>query len=209
MRGDEELLAAWRAGDRDAGGELVDRHFAAISRFFRNKVTSEDDATELVSQTFLACTASKERFRGAASVRQFFFAIAHNVLRNYIRARYKRKSERLDFDAVCVQELDPASPSSIVMHQREARSFVQSLREIPVEDQVVLELKYFEGLSGREIAALLAIPEGTVRGRLARGKERLRQRVAAVNDMSQEAGGDVTPANLDQWAREVREQHGW
>ena len=68
MRGDEELLAAWRAGDRDAGGELVDRHFAAISRFFRNKVTSEDDATELVSQTFLACTASKERFRGAASV---------------------------------------------------------------------------------------------------------------------------------------------
>ncbi len=210
MRSDQELLEAWRSGDREAGGALVDRHFGAISRFFRNKVTSEEDATELVGQTFLACTASKERYRGAASVRQFFFAIAHNVLRNYIRARYKRKSERLDFDVVCVQQLDPASPSSIVMHQREARSFVQSLREIPVDDQVVLELKYFEGLTGREIAELLAIPEGTVRGRLARGKERLRRRVALhLNDMSQEAGGDVSPGKLDEWAREVREQHGW
>ena len=210
VRSDEQLIDAWRAGDREAGGELVDRHLAEISRFFRNKVLSEDDATELVSQTFLACTASKERYRGEASVRQFIFAIAHNVLRSYIRARYKRQSERLDFGAVCVQELDPASPSSIVMHQREARSFVQSLRELPVDDQVVLELMYFEGLSGREIAELLAIPEGTVRGRVARGKERLRARVAAaLSDMSQEAGSSVTPAHLDQWAREVREQYGW
>jgi RNA polymerase sigma-70 factor (ECF subfamily) len=210
MRSDEDLLESWRSGDRAAGGVLVDRHLAAISRFFRNKVVNEEDATELVSQTFLACTASKVRYRGAASVRQFFFAIAHNVLRSYIRARYKRKNERLDFDVVCVQDLDSASPSSIVMHQREARSFVQSLREIPLDDQIVLELKYFEGLSGREIAELLSIPEGTVRGRIARGKQRLRLRVAAVlNELSQEAGGELAPAKLEEWAREVREQHGW
>jgi RNA polymerase sigma-70 factor (ECF subfamily) len=210
MRSDEELLEAWRAGDRVAGGELVDRHFAAISRFFRNKVVQIEDADELVSQTFLACTAGKERYRGEASVRQFFFAVAHNVLNTYIRGRYKRQRERLDFGAVCVQELDPASPSSIVMHQREARCFVQTLRELPLDDQVVLELMYFEGLSGRQIAELMALPEGTVRGRLARGKDRLRERVAAaLRDAAGDAGPSVSPEQLDAWAQEVRAQHGW
>ncbi len=210
MRSDKELFEAWRSGDRAAGGELVDRHFAAISRFFRNKVLQPEEADELVSQTFLAFTASKERFRGDASVRQYFFAIAHNVLRNYIRAKYKRQREELDFSEVCVQELDPASPSSIVMHRREARSFVQSLREIPVGDQVILELMYFEGLSGRQIAQLLEIPEGTVRGRLARGKQRLRERVMAALQTGSSTGDlQVTADHLDQWAREVRAQHGW
>jgi RNA polymerase sigma-70 factor (ECF subfamily) len=98
----------------------------------------------------------------------------------YIRARYKRRSEHLDFAAVCVQDLAPASLSSIVAHKREAQSLVQALREIPIEDQVVLELMYFEGLSGSELAGVLGLPEGTVRGRLARGKQRLRERVAAL-----------------------------
>ncbi|MCB9701211.1 MAG: RNA polymerase sigma factor [Myxococcales bacterium] len=210
MRSDVELLEAWRAGDRAAGGALVDRHFAAISRFFRNKVLQPEDADELVSQTFLACTASKERFRGDASVRQYFFAVAHNVLNKYIRGRYKRQRERLDFGSVCVQELDPASPSSVVMHQREARSFVQSLREIPVDDQVVLELMYFEGLSGSEIAELMELPEGTVRGRLARGKERLRERVSeALRGAAGEAGPSVSAGHLEAWAAEVRAQYGW
>ncbi|MGB1014469.1 MAG: RNA polymerase sigma factor [Nannocystaceae bacterium] len=210
MRSDKELFEAWREGDRTAGGELVDRHFAPISRFFRNKVLQPEEADELVSQTFLACTASKERYRGDASVRQFFFAIAHNVLKNYIRSRYKRKREQLDFEVVCVQELDPASPSSIVMHRREARSFVQSLREIPIGDQVVLELMYFEGLSGRQIAELLAIPEGTVRGRLTRGKQRLRERVAqTLKAGAQDSESQVTTTHLDEWAQEVRSQYGW
>lgn len=208
MRSDAELLDAWRAGDNRAGNELVDRHFAAISRFFRNKVASDDDATDLVSQTFLGCTASKDRWRGEASVRQFLFSIAHNVLYKYIRGRYKRSREQLDFAEVCVQDSFPASPSSIVMHRREARSFVQALREIPVDDQVVLELMYFEGLSGAEIAAVLGLPEGTVRGRVARGKQRLRDKIAGLL-AGAGVEASVAPEQLDAWAREVRVAQGW
>jgi DNA-directed RNA polymerase specialized sigma24 family protein len=96
-----------------------------MTRFFRNKVCSEDDVAELVGQTFLGCTTGKDRYRGDASVRQFLYAIAHNVLRKYIRARYKRSSEHVDFAAVCVQDVEPASPSSIVAHKREAQSLVR------------------------------------------------------------------------------------
>jgi RNA polymerase sigma-70 factor (ECF subfamily) len=229
---DAALLQAWQAGDRDAGNRLVDRHFDAITRFFRNKVCAEDDVAELVGQTFLGCTSGKDRFRGDASVRQYLYAIAQNVLRKYIRARYKRQSEHLDFAAVCVQDLAPASLSSIVAHKREAQSLVQALREIPVEDQVVLELMYFEGLSGSELAGVLGLPEGTVRGRLARGKQRLRERVAALlarapaaaRSAPPAAHGAVTPdrpdrpdqldqldqlEQLDHWALELRRAQGW
>lgn len=212
MRSDVELLQAWQAGDREAGNELVDRHFAAITRFFRNKAAGEDDVAELVGQTFLGCTTGKDRFRGDASVRQYLYSIAQNVLRKYIRARYKRHSEALDFASVCVQELESASPSSIVAHKREAQSLVQALREIPVEDQVVLELMYFEGLSGSELAAVLGLPEGTVRGRLARGKQRLRERVAALlarAPLQTAQLAAVTPEQLDVWALELRRQQGW
>ena len=230
------LLQAWQAGDRDAGNQLVDRHFDAITRFFRNKVCAEDDVAELVGQTFLGCTSGKDRFRGDASVRQYLYAIAQNVLRKYIRARYKRQSEHLDFAAVCVQDLAPASLSSIVAHKREAQSLVQALREIPIEDQVVLELMYFEGLSGSELAGVLGLPEGTVRGRLARGKQRLRERVAALLARAPMTGrapaappGAVSHAQherhdhdqlaelaeldqldqLDHWALELRRAQGW
>ncbi|WP_293263397.1 RNA polymerase sigma factor [Nannocystis sp.] len=208
MRSDGELLLAWQGGDREAGNQLVDRYFDAITRFFRNKVCGDDDVAELVSQTFLGCTSGKDRFRGDASVRQYLYSIAQNVLRKYIRGRYKRHSELLDFATVCVQELAPASLSSIVAHKREAQSLVQALREIPVEDQVVLELMYFEGLSGSELAGVLGLPEGTVRGRLARGKQRLRERIAVLLASAPQRP-TVTPELLDAWAVELRRQQGW
>ncbi|MBL9103685.1 MAG: RNA polymerase sigma factor [Myxococcales bacterium] len=214
MRSDAELLSAWQAGDREAGNKLVDRYFDAMTRFFRNKVGSEDDVAELVGQTFLGCTTGKDRYRGDANVRQFLYAIAQNVLRKYIRGRYKRQSEGVDFAAVCVQDAMPASPSSIIAHKREAQSLVQALREIPVEDQVVLELMYFEGLSGSELAGVLGLPEGTVRGRLARGKQRLRDKVAALLARAPGLAASstppaVTPEQLDTWAGELRRHQGW
>jgi RNA polymerase sigma-70 factor, ECF subfamily len=209
VRSDGELLSSWQSGDAAAGDAFVDRHFDPITRFFRNKVGSDDDVAELTGQTFLACTSGKERWRGEASPRQFLFAIAHNVLRKYIRGRYKRKSEELDFAAVCVQDVLPASMSSIVAHKREAQSLVQALREIPIEDQIVLELMYFEGLSGSELATILGVPEGTVRGRIARGRQRLRDRVAALLTAAPADEAPLNPDHLDTWARELRRQQGW
>ncbi|MCA9718757.1 MAG: sigma-70 family RNA polymerase sigma factor [Myxococcales bacterium] len=211
MRSDVELLDAWRQGDRKAGDEFVLRYFDAISRFFRNKVCSDEDATDLVTQTFLACTSAKQRFRGESNARRFLYAIAHKVLLRYIEKRYKRKREVEDFASVCVQQLAPASMSSIVMHKREAQALVQALREIPVTDQIVLELMYFDGLSGREISERLNLSEGTVRGRISRGKDRLQRRVAELLGGSIAAGSveAVSADELATWARDVREHEGW
>lgn len=200
---DWATLMAWRAGDRGAGGRLVQRHFGAVSRFFRNKVASAEDAAELVSETFLGCTKAKDGFRGDTSFRRYIFAIALNVLRNYIRQKHKRKGEALDFGVACVKDLAPSTMSSILMRRREAQLLVLALREIPLDYQICLELNIFEELSGREIAELLSIPEGTVRGRLRLGKEQLRARLEELAQTPAELQATVT--DIEGWARKIRQ----
>lgn len=202
MDPDWELLGGWRRGDRGAGEKLVKRHFGAISRFFRNKVSSEHDAADLVSQTFLECTKAKDGFRGETSFRRFLFAIALNVLRVYIRTKHKRQDEALDFSVLCAKDITRSSMSSIVMRRREAQLLVMALREIPLDQQIVLELNIFEGLSGREISELLSIPEGTVRGRLRLGKDQLRARLAELARTPAEF--DATLTDLEGWAQSIR-----
>ncbi|MEX1364716.1 MAG: RNA polymerase sigma factor [Nannocystaceae bacterium] len=208
METDEHLLDAWRGGDRRAGSRLLDRRAREITWFFRNKVFDESAVPDLVSQTFLGCVTARDRFEGATSFRRFVYAIAHNVLREYLRTKAKRQREQLDFAQVCVHELDPHSFSSMVMQRAELAALVEGLRRVAVDQQVVLELKYLEGLKGREIAELLDIPEGTVKARLRRGLERLREQVQRQLSSRGGAGAEVTVEDIEQWAGSVRAMRG-
>ena len=204
---DGELLAGWCAGDAPAGEELFRRRVGEVTRFFRNKVSDENDVADLVSQTFLGMTQSRDRYRGDTSFRRFVFRIATNVLHTHIRTRYKRAREALDFSTVCVAELAPKTPSSIMMKQRAGQAFVDGLRELPLDDQIVLELKCFEDLTGAQIAEALGLPEGTVRSRLLRATKRLRERVEATLAQG-DPGGTVSSDALEKWAAQVRVQLG-
>jgi len=199
---DATLLDAWRAGDRAAGARLLERRVREMTWFFRNKVFNESDVADLVNQTFLACVTAKDRFRGDTSFRRFMYAVAQNTLREYLRQRAKRSREQLDFSEVCVQAIDPRSMSSIHAEREELQAFVHALRLLPLEDQTVLELKYFEGCSGSEIAERLGIPEGTVRSRLRRGLQRLRERIA--EQLKGRGEAVPTDAELEAWAAEIR-----
>ena len=205
MDDEHELLEAWRAGDRHAGSRLIAARSRELTWFFRNKVFDEDDVPDLVSQTFLRAVSARDRFEGRTSFRRFLYAIARNVLREYLRSKTKREREQLDFEHVCVRDLQPRSLSSLHSEKRQVQALIEALREIPIDDQVVLELKYFEGLSARELGDVLGIPEGTVRGRLARGLGRLRQRV------QQQLRTQVRTVSLDEietWAAELRRLRG-
>lgn len=81
-RGDEELLAAWRAGDRRAGELLFERYYEPVARFFLNKT---DAQAELIQQTFLACVEGAPKFRGEGSFRSFLFAIAEGTVKSRLR----------------------------------------------------------------------------------------------------------------------------
>lgn len=207
---DWELAQAWHARAPGAGDALISRYYGEMSRFFCNKVTSGDDAADLVHQTFLGVLEGLPLFRGDRGFRPYLYGIANNVLHGYIRKRYKRQRELADFSELCLNDLEPASPSSIVMGRRQSQIFVDALRRLPIRDQVVLELKYFSGLTSRESALRLAVAEPTLRGQLARGTERLRAIIAALLAAPAAADpGAVSLAELDAWATEVRAHQGW
>lgn len=208
MQDEYELLEAWRAGDKRAGSQLIAARSREITWFFRNKVFDVDMVPDLVGQTFLRTVTARDRFAGETSFRRFIYAIAQNVLREYLRSVDKRAREELDFLDVCLSDLQPRTMSSLQSEKVQVQALIEALRQVPIGDQVVLEMKYFEGLSAREVGDALGIPEGTVRGRLARGLTRLRAQVREQLEAGGSPGAAVTGEDVEQWATELRRLRG-
>lgn len=204
---DWDLLANWRTGSSEAGKLLFQRHSGSLARFFYNKVCS-DDPMDLVHETFVRLLRSQP-VEHKAHLQAYLFGIAHHVLYNYLQKKWKREREQLDFESVCVQDVDRQSLSSIVTKTRELQAFVQALREIPLNDQIILELKYFEGLSIRQIGEHLQVQESTVIGRIQRGKQRLYSLVQAKLTASHTANSAHMTSDLQTWADEIRTYVGW
>jgi RNA polymerase sigma factor (sigma-70 family) len=191
-------LEAWRAGDKAAGQELFARYYDLVARFFINKVG--DASSDLIQRTFLACIEGMPRFRGDGTFRSYLFAVAYRQLCRYFR---DNKSTTAELETQSAMALDP-SLSGMVVEREEMRLFLQALREIPLELQVVLEMHYWEQCSVVEMAAALEIPEGTVKSRLRRGREQVRaaiERLAANPELV-----DSTLRGLETWAAGVRER---
>lgn len=197
MESDHELVDAWSAGDREAAGRLFDRHFEAVYRFFRTKADPQD-VDDLVQATFVGCVNGKDKFRKEANVRTYLLAIARNRLHTYWRAR--SRARELDFGVSSVEDLAP-SPLSQALERRRDRLLVQALRCVPLDMQIALELHYWEGMRGPELAEVLGIPEGTVRSRLRRGLEALRAKIAELAESSDPLASTTT--DLEAWARSL------
>ncbi len=198
-RNDEELLAAWRAGERGAGELLFERYYEPVARFFCNKTDAE---AELIQRTFLACVEGAANFRGEGSFRSFLFAIAYRQLCRHYR---DRRSDRLDLAEVSVAAMDP-SPSQVLVEGEELKLLLAGLRRIPVDCQVALELLYWEQLTTVEMAAVLEIPEGTVKSRLRRGRALLRAAIEALASSPDLAAS--TLLGIDTWASALRARAG-
>lgn len=200
MEADLELLEAWRGGDRDAGGKLFQRHFDSICRFFANKI--DRDVDDLVQRTFTACVEGRERFQGRSSFRTYLFGVAHNVLRSHLRKR-KREGDRFEIGVTSVFDMG-LSPSTLIAQKKEQQLTLQALRQIPLDHQVVLELYYWESLTAADIGEVLGHPEGTIRGRIRRGKELLEVELEKLAE--NDALLTSTISNLDGWAKSLRQR---
>jgi len=200
VRSDIELLEAWRSGDEQAGNELFHRHFDSVCRFFRNKIA--DGVEDLIQRTFLACVESRDRFRGDASFRTYLFVVARNELCTHL-ARARKSPLCFDPREQSI-EATGLSPSTVLARQGEHRLLLQALRRLPLDHQILLELFYWEDLSGRELATVLEVPEGTVRTRIRKARAdlvRTMHKIAMSPDVL-----ETTVADLDDWAKGLRDQ---
>jgi RNA polymerase sigma factor (sigma-70 family) len=198
---DHQLLLTWRSGDRRAGGELFDRHFATVRRFFINKACTESEVEELIQRTFAAAVESAERFRGDASFKTWLLAIARNVLREWIRETLRDAVDGAEVDEFCSERRGPGLSTGLDV-QREQQLLLVALRRLPIESQLLLELFYWEELSAGELAVVLGVPEGTVRTRLRKAKLDLRGTIDQLARTKTEL--ESVASGLDGWARGLR-----
>lgn len=199
---DADLLVRWRGGDGAAGERLFDRYYKPLQRFFMSK--SVADPVEMVQDTFMRMLESQQRLRDSSKFRSYLFSVAYSVLRMYWRGRGKANAH-IDLSEQSVQDLAPG-PGTLTSKKREQRLLLEALRHIPMDSQIIIEMMYWEDMSSFEIAEVLGIPAGTVRGRMRRARELLEQamtRLAASPEVLHS-----TLSNLEDWARQCKRAAG-
>lgn len=202
MESDEDLVAAWRDGDRRAGSRLFARHFEPIARFFYSKVQTGVD--DLVQHTFLALTERSAGIPAGVPVRAYLYGIARKLLLRRLREQY-RDGRTFDSETTSVADLG-ASPSALVDRREHLQLLYQALCALPLDLQIVVELFYWESFTAPEIGAALELPEGTVRSRLRRARELLGEGLLRLSPAPEVAA--ATMQELERWARELRDQLG-
>ncbi|HEY4182065.1 MAG TPA: sigma-70 family RNA polymerase sigma factor [Kofleriaceae bacterium] len=152
---DEGLMAAVAAGDRVACGELFDRYVDELHRFVGRMRGSDRDVVEdLVQIVFLAAFQAAERFQGG-SVRNWLFGIAVNQVREYARREIRRK-RALEVVAEATPSSTAPGSAHLLVHLPAA------IAALSVELRAALVLVDMEGERGRDAAAILGVPEGTL-----------------------------------------------
>lgn len=192
---DSSLLTQWAGGNNDAAERLIRRHFALVYRFFAGKTHGKVE--DLVQQTFLACTESRERLADVVSFRAFLLGICRHVLFAHFREQ-RRASVPFDPQATSVHQLLGHTRGQL-SERLEQRALFEGLRSLPVEHQLLLELRYWEELSSSELAAVFDTPAGTIRTRLMKARALLRE---AIERGAPGSGlADAAVDNLEDWAR--------
>ena len=169
---DRALWRRWLSGDAGAGGALSRRLHPALRSFFASKAVA-GDVEDLVQQVWLALGETLRRHADveiATSVRAYLLGIARHVLFRHIRQR--SRADAIDPIESSIAALEP-SLSQIVGRELEAQRMLRALQRLPVDTQILLELRYVQNLTSVELASLYAIAEGTVKSRLARARRQL------------------------------------
>jgi RNA polymerase sigma factor (sigma-70 family) len=187
---DAELLTAWRDGDGEAGRALLAGNFDLLCRFFNNKV--DDEVQDLIQRTMLVCLQNFDRLREASNFRAYLLAIARNELYRHL-SRTRAEGQRIDFGVSSIHDLSP-SPSRVVAEHRDGQLLLEALRQLPLDEQVALELFYWEDLSYPEIAEIVDVHRDTVKRRLQRARSRLREKLAHLGELPEERVDEIAQA---------------
>ena len=168
---DRTLLDRWQAGDTVAGQALFAKHFQSVYSFFSTKLS--DEAEELTQKTFAACVQARVRFRGDSTFKTFLFAIAKHQLYAAIET-VRRTGARLDYGVTSIQDL-VTTPGTKLARDQEHRHVIEAMRRLPIEQQALLEMHYWEELDAAALAEIFETTDVTIRQRLSRARKALRE----------------------------------
>jgi RNA polymerase sigma-70 factor (ECF subfamily) len=170
---DETLVERARRGHAGAYDEIVQRYTEMAFRTAYLVTGSAADAEEAVQDAFVKAHRALARFRAGASFRPWLLRIVGNEARNRRRAAGRRATVELRA-ARLVLVSAAADPEAAAEAAADRRALLAALEALPVDQRMVVTCRYLLELSVEETSAALAVPEGTVKSRLARALDRLR-----------------------------------
>jgi len=174
---DEELVAAFQAGDIAAFDTLVGRWDRKIQGVIFRLVGSHEEARDVSQETFLKAYRALGTFKKEARFSSWLYQIAVNATRDRLRRRRRRMDLSLeDVDESAESALRDASPSAFELLESGdlSRMVAAAMAALSDEQREVVILKEYQGLTFPEIADALDVPLSTVKTRLYRGLGQLR-----------------------------------
>lgn len=189
MTGEDLLIARSRGGDTRAFDLLVEKYQDRVYDLAYRITGHHDDAQDAAQEAFIKAYRALRTFRGAAAFSTWLHRIAVNAAYDAVRRRPPAGSHPGEGTGASA---DPLGDRAERVEAR-ARIFC-AIAALPLEQRAAVILRDIQGWSYEEIAAIAEIPVGTVRSRLARGREALKVALAdlAPVDARAYAGGNAS-----------------
>ena len=165
------LAGRAQSGDREAFGELIRRHQAAVRRACRAVTGNEHDADDAAQDAFLSALDRIETYDPTRPFGPWLMRIATNAGIDLLRRRAVRKVELLDESLAAASQSPARDAEQAELRQRLAAA----LAALPERQRVAIALFDLEGYPHAEIAEVLGIPEGTVRSDVFHARRKLRE----------------------------------
>ena len=173
--------------DRERGPldfqHLVDLYYAALYRFAMSLTRAESDAADLVQETFLTWAAKGHQLRDASKAKSWLFTTLH---RRFLES-HRRTTRFPHLELTEAAEDLPTIEPDMVSHL-DGHGVLALLSQVDPQFQAAVALFYLEDYSYNEIAAILEVPLGTVKSRIARGLGQLKQLVLRGRPNPQKPG---------------------
>lgn len=173
-----ELVARATRGDASAFAELVDMHQTLAFRTAYLVTGSAADAEEAATDAFLKAYRALGRFRPGRPFRPWLLAIVANEAKNKRRAAGRRQGLALRLAEQSRPGDAAPSPEAAVLDDERRRLLLDAVEKLPDEQRFVVACRYFLDLSEAETAAVLGVRTGTLKSRLSRALDRLREEVS-------------------------------
>jgi RNA polymerase sigma-70 factor (ECF subfamily) len=171
---DEDLISLVEANDAQAFAVLYDRHSRAAYSLAYRMMGKRQAAEDLVQDAFLKVWRAAGSYRAErGSVRTWLLSIVHNRGIDQLRslASHRRTQDRIEASAPKSQ---PSEAFAESWRNSQSEQVREALKTLPPEQLKILELAYFSGYTHVEIAKLLGLPLGTVKGRMRLGLKKVR-----------------------------------
>jgi RNA polymerase sigma-70 factor (ECF subfamily) len=186
---DAEMLRAVLAGDATAYQGIVEKYQGRVYALLYGMVRNREDARDLTQDAFVKAYRSLEGFRLEAGFYTWMYRIAMNLAIDFVRKRKRRdvvgfdeNIAQRDEDGTIAEVHHEDGPGKALERQQTLARIMAAMDRLPEDQKQVVLLRELEGLSYKEIADVMGIPEGTVMSRLFYARKKLQTLLSATKD---------------------------